>query len=73
MAKEDDLILGESEIIENDTRDLLDIIDMQLIVINSVSDLDASIYDDIMEHKVKIMVRAMKLIAKVQDKLLKDV
>jgi len=35
--------------------------------------LDASIYDDLVEHKVKIMVRAMKLIAKVQDKLLKDI
>jgi len=70
MENEDDLILEESP---NETRDLLDIIDMQLILINSVSDLDGSIYDDLMEHKVKIMVRAMKLIAKVQDKLLKSV
>ena len=70
MEREDDLILEESP---SETRDLLDIIDMQLILINSVSDLDGSIYDDLMEHKVKIMVRAMKLIAKVQDKLLKSV
>ena len=69
MEKEDDLILVE----ENETRDLLDIIDMQLITINSIADLDASLYDDLMEHKVKIMIRAMKLIAKVQDKLLKDI
>ena len=69
MEKEDDLILVE----ENETRDLLDIIDMQLITINSIADLDASLYDDLVEHKVKIMVRAMKLIAKVQDKLLKDI
>lgn len=69
MEKEDDLILVE----ENETRDLLDIIDMQLITLNSIADLDASIYDDLVEHKVKIMVRAMKLIAKVQDKLLKDI
>jgi len=71
MQKEDDLILGE-EIEVNDTRDLLDIIDMQLIVISNISDLDASVYDEAMEHKVKVMIRAMKLIAKVQDKLIKE-
>jgi len=71
MPKEDDLILGE-EVEVNDTRDLLDIIDMQLIVISNISDLDASVYDEAMEHKVKVMIRAMKLIAKVQDKLIKE-
>jgi hypothetical protein len=71
MPKEDDLILGE-EIEVNDTRDLLDIIDMQLIVISNISDLDAALYDEAMEHKVKVLVRAMKLIAKVQDKIIKE-
>jgi hypothetical protein len=71
MPKEDDLILGE-EIEVNDTRDLLDIIDMQLIVISNISDLDGNLYDEAMEHKVKVLIRAMKLIAKVQDKIIKE-
>jgi uncharacterized membrane-anchored protein len=62
---EEELILGEPE------RDGLDIIDNQLIVISSVSDLDDSLYDKLAEDKVKAVVNAMKIILKVQANILK--
>lgn len=66
---EEDLIIGEEV---KGTDYSLDIIDNQLIVINSVLDIDNDIYDDLQADKIKILTNAMKIIQKIQKNLLKD-
>jgi len=64
---EDDLVLGDP--IEKDG---LDVIDNQLVVITSLMEQDDSVYDQFKEDKVKIIVRAMRIIYKVQANILKE-
>jgi len=64
---EDDLIIGEEE--KNDT---LDIIDNQLMVINSVLDVPLDVYDSFDEDRIKVISNAMKIINTIQRTLLKE-
>jgi hypothetical protein len=64
---EEDLVIGEEE--QNDT---LDIIDNQLMVINSVLDVPDDVYDAFTEDKVKVISSAMKIIYTIQRTLLKE-
>jgi len=70
MPNEDDLILETDE--NSEVRSKLDIIDMQLIVINTIADLDDNIYDSMAEDKIKVIGNAMKIIRKIQLQLIKD-
>jgi hypothetical protein len=70
---EDDLIIGDPEPeTENDTPGL-DIIDNQLFVITTVSELDSEVYTQCMDDKVRVIVRALKIIHKIQGNILKDI
>ena len=64
---EEDLIIGEEE--KNDT---LDIIDNQLMVINSVLDVPDDVYDAFTEDRVRVISSAMKIIYTIQRTLLKE-
>jgi hypothetical protein len=64
---EDDLIIGEEE--KNDT---LEIIDNQLMVINSVLDVPLDVYDSFDEDRIKVISNAMKIINTIQRTLLKE-
>ena len=64
---EEDLIIGEEE-----NSDTLDIIDNQLMVINSVLDVPDDVYDAFTEDKVKVISSAMKIIYTIQRTLLKE-
>ena len=68
---EEDLILGDEEQ-ERDEINPLDVIDCQVMIINNVSELDNSVYDECLEDKIKVITRALKLIYKIQGNLLKD-
>ena len=67
---EDDLVLEANE---NDRQAELNIIDNQLIVINTLMDVEGAPYDSWEEDRIKVIVRAMKLIYKTQNKLIKEV
>jgi hypothetical protein len=65
---EDDLILDAGG---NDRDPELNIIDNQLILINTMLEIEQEPYNDWLEEKIKILARAMKIIYKTQAKLLK--
>lgn len=65
---EEDLILGEEEQIE---RDKLDIIDNQLTLIMSLSDLE-NLYDDFIIERDMTIQLAMKIIHKAQKAIFKE-
>ena len=67
---EEDLILGEDE---KQEWDKLDIIDNQLMVINSLVDYGNEVYDDFIIERNMTIQLAMKIIHKAQKKLLKDI
>jgi len=65
--EEDDLILGESD------ETLNDIITVQLEILTYVSDLDhETLYEDWKLHKTAAISRAMKIITKAQNIILKE-
>ena len=66
---EDDLIIGEEE---NEERDKLDIIDNQLMVINSLVDYGDEVYGDFLIERNMTIQLAMKIIHKAQKKLFKE-
>ena len=61
------MIIGEEE--KNDT---LEIIDNQLMVINSVLDVPLDVYDSFDEDRIKVISNAMKIINTIQRTLLKE-
>lgn len=66
MEQETDIILEEAD-------NRLSIIEVQLTAINSVIDLDESIYEGLQDDKIKVISSAMKLILKIQRELIKDI
>lgn len=68
MAEENDITLEEG-MPDNPS---LAIIDNQVILINSLFDIDLSdLYDEWREDKIKVITRAIKVIHREQGKLLK--
>lgn len=66
---EEDLILGEGETHE---RDKLDIIDNQLMLINSLVDYGDEVYPDFIIERNMLIQMAIKIIHKAQKKLFKE-
>jgi hypothetical protein len=50
----------------------LSIIDNQLDVVTYLNQIDNDTYDKLLEDKIKVMTRALKVIYKAQESLLKD-
>lgn len=65
---EDDLILEPDE---DDRQAELNVIDNQLMTITTLMDIDGDPYELWNEDRIKIIVRAMKVIYKMQSNLLK--
>lgn len=68
MSEVDDLVLGD---LEPETISLLDIIENQLTVIETVKDLPTDSYDKLPEDVIKCLSLAFRVIQKAQVKLLK--
>ena len=56
-----------------DSEYLLGVIECQLQVIVTISDMDGALYDELTEDKIKTMSSAFRLIREAQRKLLEDV
>lgn len=56
-----------------DSEYLLGVIECQLQVIVTISDMDGWLYDELTEDKIKTMSGAFRLIREAQRKLLEDV
>ena len=56
-----------------DSEHLLGVIECQLQVIVTISDMDGALYDELTEDKIKTMSGAFRLIREAQRKLLEDV
>ena len=56
-----------------DSEYLLGVIECQLQVIVTISEMDSDLYDDLADDKIKTMSGAFKLIREAQRKLLEDV
>lgn len=65
---EEDMIL-EYEEANSD----LDILESQLQIINNVIDIDGAIYDAFEEDRVKVISHAMKIIQKIQRKIVREI
>lgn len=68
--------LSKSDMTENDLSDvdkLLGIIECQLQVIVTISEMDSGLYDDLDEDRVKTMSGAFRLIREAQRKISEDV
>ena len=52
---------------------MMDIIDNQLGVIASMGEIDASLYDEAQEDKIKVVSRAFNIIYRAQARLLKQI
>lgn len=52
---------------------LLDIIENQLSVVVTISEMDSVLYDELTEDRIRTMSHAFKLIREAQRKLLEDV
>ena len=68
--------LSKSDMTETDLSDidkLLGIIECQLQIIVTISEMDSGLYDDLDEDRVKTMSGAFRLIREAQRKLLEDV
>ena len=57
----------------DDSDYLLGVIECQLQVIVTISDMDGALYDELTEDKIKTMSGAFRLIREAQRKLLDDV
>lgn len=57
----------------SDVDNLLGIIECQLQIIVTISDMDSDLYDDLTDDKIKTMSGAFRLIREAQRKLLEDV
>jgi hypothetical protein len=67
---EEDLILGEEE---KQERDKLDIIDNQLMLINSLYDYGDEVYTDFVIERNMLIQMAIKIIHKAQKKIFKEI
>ena len=56
-----------------DSEYLLGVIECQLQVIVTISEMDGALYDELTEDKIKTMSNAFRLIREAQRKLLEDV
>lgn len=56
-----------------DSEYLLGVIECQLQVIVTISEMDGALYDELTEDKIKTMSGAFRLIREAQRKLLEDV
>jgi hypothetical protein len=61
----------ESEEVEKKLPEIA-IIENQLMVITSLADLDINLYPGCVEDRIRVMVRALNVIHKIQGNLLKD-
>lgn len=52
---------------------LIGIIDNQLSVIVTISEIDVDLYDDLIDDRIKTMAGAFRLIREAQKRLLEDV
>ena len=57
----------------DDSEYLLGVIECQLQVIVTISEMDSDLYDDLADDKIKTMSGAFRLIREAQRKLLEDV
>ena len=56
-----------------DSEYLLGVIECQLQVIVTISEMDSDLYDDLADDKIKTMSSAFRLIREAQRKILEDV
>lgn len=71
-----DVDLSKNDMTESDLSDvdkLLGIIECQLQIIVTISEMDSDLYDDLADDKIKTMSGAFRLIREAQRKLLDDV
>ena len=71
-----DVDLSKNDMTESDLSDvdkLLGIIECQLQIIVTISEMDSDLYDDLTDDKIKTMSGAFRLIREAQRKLLDDV
>ena len=71
-----DVDLSKNDMTETDLSDvdkLLGIIECQLQIIVTISEMDSDLYDDLTDDKIKTMSGAFRLIREAQRKLLDDV
>ena len=71
-----DVDLSKNDMTESDLSDvdkLLGIIECQLQIIVTISEMDSDLYDDLTDDKIKTMSGAFRLIREAQRKLLEDV
>ena len=71
-----DVDLSKNDMTESDLSDvdkLLGIIECQLQIIVTISEMDSDLYDDLTDDKIKTMSGAFRLIREAQRKILDDV
>ena len=71
-----DVDLSKNDMTESDLSDvdkLLGIIECQLQIIVTISEMDSDLYDDLTDDRIKTMSGAFRLIREAQRKLLDDV
>ena len=71
-----DVDLSKNDMTETDLSDvdkLLGIIECQLQIIVTISEMDGELYDDLADDRIKTMSSAFRLIREAQRKLLEDV
>ena len=71
-----DVDLSKNDMTESDLSDvdkLLGIIECQLQIIVTISEMDSDLYDDLTDDKIKTMSGAFRLIREAQRKLMEDV
>ena len=68
-----DIELKDTDETTEDGAYLLDIIENQLSVIVTISEMDSVLYDELTDDRIRTMSHAFKLIREAQRKLLEDV
>lgn len=68
-----DIELKDADETTEDGAYLIDIIENQLSVIVTISDMDSVLYDELTDDRIRTMSHAFKLIREAQRKLLEDV
>ena len=68
-----DIELKDTDETTEDGAYLLDIIENQLSVVVTISEMDSVLYDELTDDRIRTMSHAFKLIREAQRKLLEDV
>ena len=68
-----DIELKDADETTEDGAYLIDIIENQLSVIVTISDMDSVLYDELTDDRIRTMSHAFKLIREAQRKLMEDV